>query len=179
VKKSAEQGHAPAQCSLGMMYGIGTSRSDEEAVVWYQRSALQSHAYGQFCLGFMYENGRGVVKNVEKAYFLYKSAAKQDKKEGIDNWNRMLNDGHLMASLWPRVHQDLSPKLQELVIELWFLTRSILSNDLQKYLIQALIMLDFFVHGKLKSVTFNYSYIGNFMSSESKIEKLYRVLAFL
>ncbi|MFO0359753.1 MAG: tetratricopeptide repeat protein, partial [Flavobacteriales bacterium] len=47
--KSAEQGHAAAQCNLGFMYatGSGVEKDEVKAVLWYLRSAEQGDAAAQ------------------------------------------------------------------------------------------------------------------------------------
>ena len=42
-RKAADQGHADAQCNLGLMYakGEGVARSLETALVWFQKAAAQ------------------------------------------------------------------------------------------------------------------------------------------
>ncbi|MGR5554634.1 tetratricopeptide repeat protein, partial [Vibrio alfacsensis] len=69
-RKAAEQGHASAQCNLGVMYakGDGVLENDKEAVKWYRKAAEQGDADAQFNLGVMYAKGEGVVKNPTKAY---------------------------------------------------------------------------------------------------------------
>jgi TPR repeat protein len=55
----AEQGHARAKFSLGVMYdtGRGVSQDDAEAVTWYRKVAEQGDADAQFNLGVRYANG--------------------------------------------------------------------------------------------------------------------------
>ena len=76
---AAMQGHAGAQCNLGVMYynGHGVKQSYEKAVEWYAKAAKQGHASAQCNLGFMYENGHGVKQSYEKAVEWYGKAAKQ------------------------------------------------------------------------------------------------------
>ena len=54
----AEQGDAPAQFNLGLMYdnGQGVPQDDKTAVKWYRLAAEQGVAVAQFNLGFMYDN---------------------------------------------------------------------------------------------------------------------------
>ena len=56
---AAEQGYAPAQLSLGVMYatGEGVPADSAEAVRWYRAAAEQGHAPAQFSLGVEYALG--------------------------------------------------------------------------------------------------------------------------
>jgi len=61
----ADQGHAPAQSNLGVMYenGKGVPQDYKEAVKWYRLAAEQGYATAQYNLGVMYEKGRGVQQD--------------------------------------------------------------------------------------------------------------------
>ena len=62
MTEAAEQGHAPAQFNLGVMYDAGRGglpQSDALAVEWYRKAADQGHAPAQCSLGLMYAEGRG------------------------------------------------------------------------------------------------------------------------
>lgn len=52
-KPLAEQGNAPAQYSLGLMYrnGRGVPKDDQQAVFWYRKAADQGNADAQYNLG--------------------------------------------------------------------------------------------------------------------------------
>ncbi|MGP1432446.1 MAG: tetratricopeptide repeat protein [Treponema sp.] len=79
--KAAEQGYAPAQNSLAVMYetGSGVARDAEKAVYWYRKAAEQGNAQGQYNLGRMYKTGTGVTQSYEQAFqWLSKAAATGD-----------------------------------------------------------------------------------------------------
>ncbi|MGP1576195.1 MAG: tetratricopeptide repeat protein [Treponema sp.] len=79
--KAAEQGYAPAQNSLAVMYetGSGVARDAEKAVYWYRKAAEQGNAQGQYNLGRMYKTGTGVTQSYEQAFqWLSKAAAAGD-----------------------------------------------------------------------------------------------------
>jgi hypothetical protein len=80
-RKAAEQGHANAQNSLGVMYVRGRGglpQDDKQAVEWYRKAAEQGNAYAQNNLGVMYANGRGgLPQNEELAVEWYRKAAEQ------------------------------------------------------------------------------------------------------
>ena len=63
-RKSAEQGYAPAQSDLGVMYanGRGVSQDEQQAVRWYGKAAEQGDGIAQNNLGLMYAEGRGVAR---------------------------------------------------------------------------------------------------------------------
>ena len=64
-RKSANQGHAHAQCNLGAMYenGHGVSQDYERAVGWYKRAAKQGNANAERALEFLSANGHGGRQN--------------------------------------------------------------------------------------------------------------------
>ncbi|MBE6293239.1 MAG: tetratricopeptide repeat protein [Bacteroidales bacterium] len=76
---AAEQGHAKAQCYLGVCYdnGLGVTKSFDEAVKWYKLSAEQGFSGAQSCLGWCYEYGKGVEKSYPEAVKWYTMAAEQ------------------------------------------------------------------------------------------------------
>ena len=75
----AEQGHAVAQYSLGLLYanGQGVPKDDVQARQWYEKSAAQGHANGQVNLGILYDYGRGVPQDFKKAVYWYRLSANQ------------------------------------------------------------------------------------------------------
>ena len=62
VSQTADQHHAVAQFSLGIMYasGEGLPHSDSEAAQWYRLAADQGLGGAQFNLGILYTEGKGV-----------------------------------------------------------------------------------------------------------------------
>src|SRR4051794_33844140 len=58
----ADQGDAPAQLKLGLMYdhGHGVSQNNAEALKWYRSAADQGYAAAQVNVGLMYRFGQGV-----------------------------------------------------------------------------------------------------------------------
>jgi len=65
VRLAAEQGLAPAQHDLGLMYDIGKGvpQDDAEAAKWYRLAADRALDRAQFNLAAMYEAGRGVPQD--------------------------------------------------------------------------------------------------------------------
>jgi TPR repeat protein len=79
LTKSAEQGDANAQYTLGRMYlgGDGVEKNCPLALAWFQKSADQGFAGAQGALGIMYANAICVVQNDNKAASWYRKAADQ------------------------------------------------------------------------------------------------------
>jgi TPR repeat protein len=77
--RDAEQGHARAQCKLGLCYdnGDGVEKNLAEAFRWYRKAAEQGNAWAQFKRGFCYAKGDGVEKNPVEAVRWYRKAAEQ------------------------------------------------------------------------------------------------------
>jgi len=79
--KSAEEGYAKGQFTIGVYYREGKEAGIEqdyvEAVKWYKLSARQGYAPAQHNLGFRYLNGQGIKKNYIATYYWWSKAAKQ------------------------------------------------------------------------------------------------------
>ena len=73
----AEQGHALAQFSLGMMYemGEGVPKDDAKAVYWYRKAAERGYARAQSDLRNMYYRGEGILEDYVQAYAWWNIAA--------------------------------------------------------------------------------------------------------
>jgi hypothetical protein len=78
-RKSADQGYAAAQSSLGVMYfvGRGVPQDDREAAAWSHKAADQGNAIAQNNLGSMFGSGRGVSQDNKEAVVWYRKAADQ------------------------------------------------------------------------------------------------------
>ena len=72
----AEQGDARAQCKLGYMHdkGEGLLENHMVGLEWVTKSAIQGNGWCQNYLGLMYEQGRGVGRDITKAYMWYNLA---------------------------------------------------------------------------------------------------------
>ena len=82
--KAAEQGHAGAQCFLGIYFlSAGESQVGKEAIHWLQRSARQGYPLAQKLLGSCYLNGDGVKKNPQEALKWFRRSAAQGDGESI------------------------------------------------------------------------------------------------
>lgn len=92
IQKLANQGHAIAQYSLGVMYdnGQGVRQDYTKAIEWYTKSANQGYASAQFNLGVLYADGQGVRQNYRIAKEWFKKACDNGFQKGCDNY-RILN----------------------------------------------------------------------------------------
>jgi len=59
-RKAADEGFAPAQSNLGVMYehGQGVAQDYAEAAKWYRKAADQDYVLGQSNLGLMYSGAK-------------------------------------------------------------------------------------------------------------------------
>jgi len=92
---AASQGHALAQCDLGILYdnGHGVERDYENAREYYELAAAQGHATAQNNLGELYYNGSGVNCDYTKAKVYYEQAAAQGNAEAQNNLSSLENNG--------------------------------------------------------------------------------------
>ncbi len=83
----AEKGEAGCQFNVALMYeqGIGVTKDEKEAVVWYRKSADQGNSNAQFNLGVLYENGRGTAVDFAQANQWYRKASVQGDALAIGN----------------------------------------------------------------------------------------------
>jgi Sel1 repeat len=81
-RKSADQGDAEAQASLGMMYydGLGVAQDFAQAFSWYLKAATQGHTTAQDVVGHMYLLGKGVTKDYALALTWLRKAADKGAK---------------------------------------------------------------------------------------------------
>jgi TPR repeat protein len=93
--KSAEQGNAYAQYSLGQMFrqGKGVSQDYKQAMSWYQKAAEQGFVYAQVNLGMMYNQGLGVTQDFAQAVFWFQKAAEQGFTQAQYNLGMMYYKG--------------------------------------------------------------------------------------
>jgi uncharacterized protein len=70
LQRAAEQNHADAQVTLGIMYreGRGTAVDPAASVAWLRRAAEQNAFAGQFNLAIAYYSGIGVPRDRVLAY---------------------------------------------------------------------------------------------------------------
>jgi TPR repeat protein len=77
---SAEQGYAPAQLFLGLVYaaGRGIPKDYNESIKWLRLAANQSNTAAQFYLGGLYFTGTGAPHDYVQAYKWFCLAGKTD-----------------------------------------------------------------------------------------------------
>lgn len=111
----AEQGHAEAQSSLGVMYynGEGVIQDYQESMKWHRLAADQGHAGSQFSLGLMYYNGEGVLQDYQEAVKWYRLAAEQGHAKAQNNLGLRYYNGdgvvqdYLYAHMWMNIATSL------------------------------------------------------------------------
>lgn len=83
-KPLAEAGDSDAQFYMGYMYnmGLGGSKNNFDAVVWYCRSAVGGDRAAISNLGYMRFNGLGISRNKRKALMWSRMAAALDDARG-------------------------------------------------------------------------------------------------
>ena len=116
---AAEQGHAWAQTTLGVMYlnGRGVPQDDVEAVTWWRKAAEQGHAWALATLGASYDTGRGVPQdNVEAHTWLNLAASRltgEQREEVVTARDRVaermtpadLSEAQRRAREWNAAHR--------------------------------------------------------------------------
>ena len=91
----AEQGHAPSQYNIGVLYreGIAVDQSYSEAASWYRRAAAQDHAKAENGLGFLYQTGKGVPQDMVEAAKWYRKSAEQGLAAAQFNLGLLYDNG--------------------------------------------------------------------------------------
>ena len=86
MRKAAEQGHAAAQSTLGMLHllGDGVAEDAAEATRWLLEAANQGEAKAQYLLGSIYEEGLGCDVDLTGAFKWYRQAALQDHRQAAE-----------------------------------------------------------------------------------------------
>jgi len=95
AKRTAAQGHAPAQFRLALMYdrGWGVQQSEIKAVKWLRKAAEQDFAEAQYNLGSRYESGQGVTQDHAEAANWFRKAAEQGSVNAQKNLGAMYGLG--------------------------------------------------------------------------------------
>ena len=101
LRLPAEQGDAPAQYALGVMYleGRGVRQDNGEALRWFRKSALQGNGKAEYNLGIMYFHGLGVRRGYAEAARWFKSAAERaDFPRNLKAMERCFNPSFFWAA---------------------------------------------------------------------------------
>jgi len=114
--KSAEQGYAPAQATVGLMY-LNKGGDYGKADMWLRRAAVQGDAEAQFWLGAAYEQGRIGSPDYAEALNWIGKAADQGHPDAEYLWGQMYEDGegvaqnYATAAKWYRRAAEHVPNL--------------------------------------------------------------------
>jgi len=114
--KSAEEGYAPAQEMVGMMY-MGATGDYGKADMWLRRAAEQGNAEAQFWLGNAYEQGRIGTTDYGQAFKWLRKAAEQGHPDAQFSLAQMYEDGefvsqnYTLAAKWYRKAAEHVPNL--------------------------------------------------------------------
>ena len=75
----AENGHAPSQFRLGMLYrlGLGVPHNSRLAVYWFEKAARQDDVGGQYWLAESFRRGEGVPVSPELAFEWFQRLAER------------------------------------------------------------------------------------------------------
>lgn len=113
---AAMQGHAQAQCLLGILF---ETKNTTKALEWFEKSAAQGFYLAQYNLGVKYHEGKGIEKNLKKAFEWWGKAAKQEYKEAQYNLGCMYFNGEEVkknyeeaAKWWERAAEQGQPDAQ-------------------------------------------------------------------
>lgn len=112
-QKAAEQGYAPAQDALGVMYanGQGVPKDTAKAAELLKKAAAQGDSDAQYNLANMYFKGEGVGKDVVLAYAWHYLACKQYDASTYENLCKWFEaeitpsertEGQRLASNWKK-----------------------------------------------------------------------------
>ncbi|MDA0692633.1 MAG: tetratricopeptide repeat protein [Nitrospinae bacterium] len=74
----AEEGHAQAQFTLGLMYGVGhgVPQNFKKSEKWYRKAANKGHAEAQHAIGLLYYDGQRLPQDYKKAVHWFRMSAK-------------------------------------------------------------------------------------------------------
>ncbi len=110
--EQAQNGNAEAQYDVGYRYekGRGVEEDEDEAFVWYTKSAEQNLDKGQYKVGVAYLKGTGVDQDLEVAKVWLKKAADQGYPPAQYQLGKLLankrNRDYSGALVWLQKAQD-------------------------------------------------------------------------
>jgi len=85
-RKAADQGYAPAQYKLGLLFQqkeSGIMKDDAQAAVWLRKAADQGNPAAEAALGLCFSQGAGVTQDDAQAVLWYQKAVAQTNPEGM------------------------------------------------------------------------------------------------
>ena len=117
-KSAAEDGSAPAQHSLGILYaqGKGVTKDVKKAYEWFEKAALNNHPPSQYNMGMAYFRGKYHYKDTSLAEKWLAKAAKRGHPSA------QLNLGNMYVLEEPMISVKLEVSFPHLK---WGLTRMI------------------------------------------------------
>jgi|SaaInlV_110m_DNA_1040235.scaffolds.fasta_scaffold23393_1 hypothetical protein len=97
-KSAAEDGSAPAQHSLGILYaqGKGVTKDVKKAYEWFEKAALNNHPPSQYNMGMAYFRGKYHYKDTSLAEKWLAKAAKRGHPSAQLNLGNMYIEGNLV-----------------------------------------------------------------------------------
>jgi TPR repeat protein len=116
MRRSVEQGYAPAQEMVGMSY-MGANGDYSKADMWLRRAAEQGNAEAQFWLGAFYEQGQIGAIDYREAFRWFLKAAEQGHPDAQFSLGQMYEDGefvsqdYVLAAKWYRKAAEHVPDL--------------------------------------------------------------------
>jgi TPR repeat protein len=93
TRMAAEKGYAPAQCELGVMYGLarGVPKDMYKAFHWFLLAANQGYAKAQCNVGNFYYDFEGVDQDIDNAFIWWKKSADLGYEEAQYNLGKHAN----------------------------------------------------------------------------------------
>ena len=107
--QKADKGDPIAQFKLGIMYanGVGISKDNAEAVIWFRRAADNGNADAQYTLALRYDNGTGVEQDGSQAFDWYQKAAAQGQQDARNRLDEATSIIQLCRSIVSRIQDEL------------------------------------------------------------------------
>jgi hypothetical protein len=113
LRRSAEQGYAPAEYLYGSIFREGRWKDPKQLVYWWTKAAERGDVNAQLWLGVFYEQRRyGIERDYFKAFKWLSMAAKQGQPDAQVTLGQMYENGegvpqdYLMAAYWYRKAAD-------------------------------------------------------------------------
>ena len=113
---AADQDHPGANNNLGDMYaeGRGVEQDYARAMEYYQKALDLGLEFARVSIGDMYEKGLGVEQSLEKAVECYREAADKGEEAAVEQLDRLVDEGKLLAYALPTAEKVTKDWLCEL-----------------------------------------------------------------
>jgi TPR repeat protein len=113
--KAANQGYAPAQNNMGILYknGEGVQQDFNQAFQWFTKAANQNNPYAQNSLGLLYLQGAIIPQDHKQAFEWFLKAANQGYSQPQYNLGVMYLDGRgipkdiVTGCAWMYISKDI------------------------------------------------------------------------